>query len=193
MREAVAVTAATAATTTAAALGAYIFVCPLVIGELGPPGVPSAPQLGVSDRMQSFLRGNSDPTVTVFGFADKVLHNLTPRVPEGEFWESTGQQDLMALFFFWNANCLKATVEPLCCVLSQVHHIFLPPLFVPHGPSLNVSMCLCLCHTCILSRESFVKLQLFKLLTFLGRHQGDLSHSRFSDITPLYSSLKPPV
>ena len=59
--------------------------------------VPSAPQLEVSNRVQSFLRGNIDPIVTIFGFADKLLHNLTPRVPEGEFWESTGKQDSMTL------------------------------------------------------------------------------------------------
>ena len=63
-------------------------------------GVPSAPLLEVSDTVQYLPRGNSDPIVTVFGFADKVLHNLTPRVLEGEFWESTGQQESMALFLF---------------------------------------------------------------------------------------------
>ena len=116
MREAVAVTAATAATTTAAALGAYIFVCPLVIGELGPPGVPSAPQLGVSDTVQSLLRRNSDSIVTVFGFADKVLQNLTPRVPEGEFWESTGQQDSMALFLFLECQLPESHSQaPVLC------------------------------------------------------------------------------
>ena len=78
--------------------GTILLFCPVVIGELGPPWGLHRPQLGVSDRMHSFLRGNSDPTVTIFGFADKVLHNLTPRVRKGEFWESTRQQDLMALF-----------------------------------------------------------------------------------------------
>ena len=66
---------------------------------------PAAPQLGVRDSVQSFLRGNSDPTVTVFFFADKVLHNLTPRVLEGEFWESIRQQDSVALFL-----CLECKV-----------------------------------------------------------------------------------
>lgn len=58
--------------------------------------------------------------VTVLEFADKVLHNPTPRAIEGEFWECIGQQDSMALFFCQNANCLTAATEPLCCVLAQV-------------------------------------------------------------------------
>ena len=80
--------------------GPTFLFCPVVIGELGPRGIPSAPQLGVSDTVQSLLKENSDAVVTFFSFGDKVLHNLTPRVPEGEFWESTGQQDSMVLFLF---------------------------------------------------------------------------------------------
>ena len=71
--------------------------------------VPSAPQLEVSNRVQSFLRGNIDPIVTIFGFADKLLHNLTPRVPEGEFWESIRKQDSMALFI-----CLECQLPNSC-------------------------------------------------------------------------------
>ena len=80
------------------ATGQTFLFCPVVIGELGPPWGPHRPQLGVSVRVQSLLRENSEAIVTVLGFADKVLHNLTPRVPEGEFWEAIRQQDSMALF-----------------------------------------------------------------------------------------------
>ena len=142
-------------------------------------GVPSAPLLEVSATVQYLPRGNSDPIVTVFGFADEVLQNLTPRVPEGEFWESTGQQDSMALFLFLECQLPESHSQAPVCVLFQVHHIFLPSPFVPHGSSLNVSMCRSFRHKGAMSRESFVKLQLFKLLTFLGERPRE-SHTAIS-------------
>ena len=67
------------------------------------------------------------------GFADKVLHNLTPRVLEGEFWESTGQQDSMALFLFLECQLSKSAAETLFCVLFWVHHFWEPPWLISEG------------------------------------------------------------
>lgn len=72
--------------------------------------LPLCPDPRTSHRTHPlFRKKKSDSVVVVLRFAHKVLHNLVPRVKEGDLWEVRIWSGSVALFL-WNADHLTTAV-----------------------------------------------------------------------------------